>query len=123
MAEQMIRFYGFEPEEDIRIEYIGPRPGERTDEALWSGNETPSPTGYSRILKVERKGREVLDKVQDQVQDKVLDLQALTEALTPVCKFDREKPEQYRNSALLREILHAAIPTLIMPDQAGTYGN
>jgi FlaA1/EpsC-like NDP-sugar epimerase len=111
MAEQMIRFYGFEPEEDIRIEYIGPRPGERVDEALWSGNETPTPTGYSRILKVERKGREALD------------LQALTEALTPICKFDREKPEQYRNSALLRKILHGAIPTLIMPDQAGAYGN
>ncbi|MDR0386489.1 MAG: polysaccharide biosynthesis protein [Treponema sp.] len=111
MAEQMIRFYGFEPEEDIRIEYIGPRPGERMDEALWSGNETPSPTGYSRILKVERKNRETLD------------LQSLIEALAPICKFDREKPEQYRNSVLLREILHTAIPGLIIPAQEGAYGN
>ncbi|MDR0376962.1 MAG: polysaccharide biosynthesis protein [Spirochaetaceae bacterium] len=110
MAEQMIRFYGFEPEKDIRIEYIGPRPGERIDEALWSGDETPSLTEHSRILKVERKSRDALD------------VHALIEALTPVCKFDREKPEQYRNSALLREILHRVIPTLIMPGQAGMYG-
>ncbi|MDR2741434.1 MAG: polysaccharide biosynthesis protein [Treponema sp.] len=110
MAEQMIRFYGFEPEEDIRIEYIGPRPGERMDEALWSGNETPMPTEYNRILKVERKDQDALD------------LEVLTEALRPVCKFDREKPEQYRNSALLRELLHEAIPTLIMPTSAGNYG-
>jgi FlaA1/EpsC-like NDP-sugar epimerase len=110
MAEQMIRFYGFEPEEDIRIEYIGPRPGERMDEALWSGDETPSPTGHSRILKVERKGRDAPD------------LKALTQALRPVCKFDREKPEHYRNSVLLRELLHKAIPTLIMPAAGGNYG-
>jgi FlaA1/EpsC-like NDP-sugar epimerase len=110
MAEQMIRFYGFEPEEDIRIEYIGPRPGERMDEALWSGDETPVPTEHSRILKVERKGGDAID------------LKALTEALRPVCKFDREKPEQYRNSALLRELLHEAIPSLLMPISGGNYG-
>jgi FlaA1/EpsC-like NDP-sugar epimerase len=115
MAEQMIRFYGFEPEEDIRIEYIGPRPGERMDEALWGEDEMPVPTEHSRILKVERKDRETASPPP-------VDLADLTRALKPVCKFDREKPEQYRNSALLRKILHAAIPSLIMPDQAGSYG-
>ncbi|MDR2246317.1 MAG: polysaccharide biosynthesis protein [Treponema sp.] len=103
MAEQMIRFYGFEPEKDIRIEYIGPRPGERLDEVLWAGDETPVPTEHSRILTVERKGRDPLD------------LEALTRALRPICRFDREKPEEYRNSALLRKILHQALPSLIMP--------
>ncbi|MDR0760295.1 MAG: polysaccharide biosynthesis protein [Treponema sp.] len=107
MAEQMIRFYGFEPEKDIRIEYIGPRPGERIDEVLWARDETPAPTEHSRILNVERKGRDPLD------------LEALTQALRPICQFDREKPEQYRDSALLRKILHDALPSLIMPSSAG----
>ncbi|MDR2071447.1 MAG: polysaccharide biosynthesis protein [Treponema sp.] len=110
IAEQMIRFYGFDPEKDIRIEYIGPRPGERMDEFLWSGNETPAPTEHSRILKVEQKTRDALD------------LEALTEALRPICNFDGEKPEQYRDSALLRELLHQAIPSLIMPASGGNYG-
>jgi FlaA1/EpsC-like NDP-sugar epimerase len=108
MAEQMIRFYGFEPEEDIKIEYIGKRPGERIDEALWGKDETPVPTEHNRILKVERNEREA-------ASPPLADLDELTRALRPVCKFDREKPEQYRDSALLREILHAAIPSLIMP--------
>jgi FlaA1/EpsC-like NDP-sugar epimerase len=110
MAEQMIRFYGFEPEEDIKIEYIGPRPGERMDESLWAKDETPVPTEYSRILRIERKST-----VDTPVSKASPDLEALTKALKPICKFDKEKPEQYRNSALLREILHEAVPSLIIP--------
>ncbi|MDR1177187.1 MAG: polysaccharide biosynthesis protein, partial [Spirochaetaceae bacterium] len=52
LAEQMIRFYGFEPEQDIRIEYTGARKGEKLDEALWGGNERPEETGFSRIKKL-----------------------------------------------------------------------
>ena len=55
MAEQLIRFYGFEPEEDIKIEYIGLRPGERLGEKLWGDDELPRHTAFNRILKVERK--------------------------------------------------------------------
>jgi FlaA1/EpsC-like NDP-sugar epimerase len=106
MAEQMIRFYGFEPEKDIRIEFIGPRPGERLDETLWGADETPTPTEHSRILKVERKTQAEID------------MDALTKALRPICVFDPEKPNQYRDSALLRRILHTAIPSLIMPKTA-----
>jgi FlaA1/EpsC-like NDP-sugar epimerase len=118
MAEQMIRFYGFEPEEDIKIEYIGLRPGERIDEALWAKDETPLPTGYSRILKVERKGLETPEKPETgepSASNVPVNLEALIDALKPVCKFDKEKPEHYRNSVLLREILHEAVPSLIMP--------
>jgi FlaA1/EpsC-like NDP-sugar epimerase len=117
MAEQMIRFYGFEPEEDIKIEYIGKRPGERLDENLWSPDERPVSTEHSRILRMERK------------TPSPIDLEALTGALRPICTFDPKKPEQYRDSRLLRNILHEAIPTLIMPEPSrvlaaeGAYGN
>jgi len=36
LAEQLIRFQGYEPETEIKIEYIGLRPGERLDESLLS---------------------------------------------------------------------------------------
>jgi FlaA1/EpsC-like NDP-sugar epimerase len=101
MAEQMIRFYGFEPEEDIRIEYIGLRPGERLDEDLWGKDEAPAPTEFRRIHRVERKRPCAMESA------------ALREKLRPVALFDPERPEQYRNAALLRAILEEAVPSLM----------
>jgi FlaA1/EpsC-like NDP-sugar epimerase len=106
MAEQMIRFYGFEPESDIKIEYIGLRPGERLDEQLWSEDEEPRETEHKRILRVKRKNSFSLD------------IAALTERLKPVCRFDPQKPEMYRNSGLLREILKEAVPSLTLRESA-----
>jgi FlaA1/EpsC-like NDP-sugar epimerase len=100
MAEQMIRFYGFEPETDIKIEYVGLRPGERLDESLWGDDEEPSATAYSRILKVKRKNAASLD------------IQGLLEKLKPVCCFDPQNPEPYRDIDILRTILAEAIPSL-----------
>jgi hypothetical protein len=37
----------------------------------------------------------------------------LREKLRPVALFDPARPEQYRNAALLREILEEAIPSLM----------
>jgi FlaA1/EpsC-like NDP-sugar epimerase len=103
MAEQMIRFYGFEPERDIKIEYIGLRPGERLDERLWGSGEEPECTEHPRILKVKRKSPPPIDT------------EALTRLLLPVCRFDPRQPEKYRDSKVLRKILKEAIPTLIIP--------
>jgi FlaA1/EpsC-like NDP-sugar epimerase len=103
MAEQMIRFYGFEPEEDIKIQYVGLRPGERLDEKLWNDDEIPRETPYSRILKVDRK------------EPSETDLSALTEKLRPICKFDPARPGDYRNSDLLRRLLLEAVPSLHSP--------
>jgi FlaA1/EpsC-like NDP-sugar epimerase len=113
MAEQMIRFYGFEPEKDIKIEYIGLRPGERLDEDLWAQDESPVETPFPRIRRVERK------------KPLALNLEALMETLSPICRFDPEKPGMYRNSRLLREALAAAIPSLVSPQgipAEGVYG-
>ncbi|MDR2048036.1 MAG: polysaccharide biosynthesis protein [Treponema sp.] len=92
MAEQMIRFYGFEPERDIKIEYIGKRPGERIDEKLWSDAEEPETTGFERILKLRRKCPP-------------LDLEKLLETLKPIVRFDPQKAGAYRNGDLLKKIL------------------
>ncbi|MFP3088799.1 polysaccharide biosynthesis protein [Treponema sp. TIM-1] len=99
MAEQMIRFYGFEPERDIKIEYVGLRPGERLDERLWSADETPVATEFKRILKVERN------------RPSVVDVQGLLEKLKPLCHFDPKQPDQYRNTESLFELLGEAFPS------------
>ncbi|GHV25144.1 capsular polysaccharide biosynthesis protein [Spirochaetia bacterium] len=101
MAEQMIRFYGFEPEEDIKIEYIGLRPGERLDEDLWGRDESPVDTEFPRIRRVER------------TRPATVDPEDLLEKLSPLVRFDPARPGQYRDAALLREILEDAIPSLL----------
>ena len=44
LARQIIRLAGLQPEQDIAIEIIGPRPGEKLHEVLLHENETPVPT-------------------------------------------------------------------------------
>ena len=103
LAEQMIRFYGFEPDREIKIEYIGLRPGERLDERLWSEDEIPVETEYPRIRRVERK------------EAPLLKLQELLDQLRPICRFTPELANQYRDKVLLRRLLHDFIPTVIIP--------
>ena len=99
LAEQMIRFYGLEPEKDIGIEYVGLRSGERLDEKLLWNFEKASPTDFDRILNVEcGENREV-------------DINAIKEKLRPVCSLNPAQAEKYRNNELLRSILREHIPS------------
>ena len=49
LARRMIYLAGFKPDEDIRIEYTGLRPGEKLYEEVLSNSENTLPTGHSRI--------------------------------------------------------------------------
>jgi len=52
LAEQMIRLSGKIPGEDIAIEFIGSRPGEKLSEMLFHPNESLDSTGHDKILLV-----------------------------------------------------------------------
>jgi FlaA1/EpsC-like NDP-sugar epimerase len=108
LAEQMIRFYGFEPETDIKIEYSGTRAGERLDERLWSQDEEPQETEYSRILRVDRK------------TPYCVNLTSLMDELKPICRFDPQRAFMYRDSEILRAVLRSAIPTMCQVSDAVT---
>ncbi|MDR0496240.1 MAG: SDR family NAD(P)-dependent oxidoreductase, partial [Treponema sp.] len=99
LAEQMIRFYGLIPEEDIGIEYVGLRPGERLNEKLVWDSEIPQTTDFDRILKV-------MCNKQD-----IIDINTIKEKLRPVCRFDPAQAEKYRDNRLLRTILREFIPS------------
>ena len=49
LARRMIYLAGFKPDEDIKIEYSGLRPGEKLYEEVLSNNENTMPTDHSRI--------------------------------------------------------------------------
>ena len=63
LAERMIRLAGYTPNEDIKIKFIGLRPGEKLYEEVLSNEENTIPTGHDkiRVAKVrEYKREEVL---------------------------------------------------------------
>lgn len=52
LAHQMIRLAGYEPEKDIRVEMIGPRPGEKLREKLLADEEKVETTAFDKIARV-----------------------------------------------------------------------
>ena len=104
LAEQMIRFYGYEPEKEIPIVYIGLRPGEKLEERLWAEGDTPRPTEYPKLMLLDRQyalnGR----------------LDSMIESLRPICFFDPRAASAYRNRRMLRETLKRIIPNLRLPE-------
>ena len=54
LADTMIRLSGKEPGTDIAVEFVGPRPGEKLYEELWSESETVLPSSHEAIMLVTR---------------------------------------------------------------------
>ncbi len=112
LAEQMIRFYGFLPGEEIPITYIGTRPGEKLCETLVGGDETAVDTDYQRIRRVHRNGSAKVLRAR---------LSEALGALEPICFFDDAHPGWYRNRHQLREVLRSYIPTVAVPADEPEY--
>jgi FlaA1/EpsC-like NDP-sugar epimerase len=55
LAHNMIRLAGFEPERDIALEFVGPRPGEKIHEELFNDAEVARATADERIVRAVRK--------------------------------------------------------------------
>jgi FlaA1/EpsC-like NDP-sugar epimerase len=54
LAHNMIRLAGYEPEEDIAVEFTQPRPGEKLHEELFAASEELQPTAARRINRAVR---------------------------------------------------------------------
>jgi FlaA1/EpsC-like NDP-sugar epimerase len=54
LAHNMIRLAGYEPEQDIAVEFTQPRPGEKLHEVLFSAGEEVQPTAARRINRAVR---------------------------------------------------------------------
>src|SRR5204863_7224234 len=54
LARDMIELSGLSPDEDIAVEIVGRRPGEKLHEELFNSYERPQPTPADKILLAER---------------------------------------------------------------------
>ncbi|WP_028974913.1 polysaccharide biosynthesis protein [Spirochaeta cellobiosiphila] len=108
LARQMTTFYGFKPEQDIAINYIGLRPGEKLYERLYSSSEEVLPTQYHKLNKIIKKTPQIsMDEILEQ--------------LKPICFYDPQKTQLYRNRKALRATLNKYVPTLEIPDNEPEY--
>jgi FlaA1/EpsC-like NDP-sugar epimerase len=55
LAHNMIRLAGYEPEQDIAVEFTQPRPGEKLHEELFGSEEKVQPTAAKRINRAVRR--------------------------------------------------------------------
>ncbi len=100
LAEQIIKFSGFEPYKEMDIKFIGARRGERLTEPLWLTEENPTPTQYKKILKLKN------------IPPATFSTDELLQKLYPVCYFSKENSGIYRDRELLVKILREAVPSL-----------
>lgn len=68
MARDLIRFSGFIPDEDIKIDYVGLRPGEKLYEELITEGEGIVPTSHEKIM-VLRGGEQADDLLEKRVRE------------------------------------------------------
>jgi FlaA1/EpsC-like NDP-sugar epimerase len=100
MARQMIRFYGYS-EDKIGIKYIGLREGEKLEEQLWDkSTEELSPSGEDRVFRVTQKAGHYPPS------------QEILAKLEPICFFNKEESQTYRNRKQLRNRLTHYFPSV-----------
>jgi len=108
LAEQMIRFYGYEPDRDIKIVYVGIRPGERLEERLYSEEERLLATEYPRVNRLERiNGDFPIEKILPELE--------------PYCRLIPGREDCYRDRRGMRAVLHAFIPTVKVVEHEPKY--
>src|SRR5574344_1335911 len=103
LAEQIIRFSGFEPYKDIDIKFVGARKGERNVEPRWLPEEEPRKTSYEKLLQLKNMPYE-----SDYHR-------SLVDKLRPVCIGAENTPadaSKYRNRDYLVDLLCGEIPSL-----------
>lgn len=100
-AKQLIRYMGFEPEKDIKIEIIGSREGERLEEPLWSKTEHLEKTSYEKIMLL----KDAAPFIPEQ-------LDVILEKLHPFCFYTAGKEDLFRNKDTMKEIINSVLDTV-----------
>jgi FlaA1/EpsC-like NDP-sugar epimerase len=90
LAADMIRLYGLEVGTDIKIEFVGSRPGEKLYEEMFWGDEVAEQTEHPKVLRARNNG----------LADNYV------EVIDELCQAGRRNAGEPR----LRELLRAIVP-------------
>jgi FlaA1/EpsC-like NDP-sugar epimerase len=105
LARNMIRLSGKQPERDIRIEFIGAKPGEKLHEDLWNAEEKVAPSSHPKLLRATRKPIEA-----EWLDEGLTELEGMVErgeTLDVIAKLAAMFREPRRvESAVLEDTLH-----------------
>ena len=97
LAKNMIRFSGYEPEKEIKIKYIGLRPGEKLYEELLMNEEGMQTTENSRIFIGrqiafdEKVFREQIKELAKEAENECPDICYLVKKMVPEYQYEGEK--------------------------------
>lgn len=103
IAQRLIKLSGYEPEEDICIEVIGVRPGEKLAEELWNKGEVPLKTDHPKIHMAIGSHYNHWELMSKNIR--ILDEYARTQNITGIYdKLQEIIPEYIPDSNILRQI-------------------
>ncbi len=97
LAKKMIRLSGYKPDEDIKIEFSGLRPGEKLYEELFMGEESLQKTPHSKIFAAKpiditlEELDEKLNKLQEALNNASSDIKAVISEIVPTYKYQENK--------------------------------
>jgi FlaA1/EpsC-like NDP-sugar epimerase len=101
IIHQLIQFYGYTPETDIKIAITGLREGEKIEEKLYRPTEDLEATDFPKIQKLNR--APFLRR----------DLAVFLDEVRPICYFDPRRPELFRDKDSLKAVLGETVPSLM----------
>lgn len=106
LAKKMIQLAGLVPNQDIRIEYSGLRPGEKLYEELLNDNENTMPTHHSKIM-IGKVREYEFDEIQNQIYN-LIDSARRSEDMQ-VVKLMKELVKEYKSQNSIFENLDAKV--------------
>ena len=102
LARRMIHLAGFVPDEDIKIEYTGLRPGEKLYEEVLSNEENTKPSFHERIRIAQVReydydeAKDVVNRLETLSRDvNIPDMVRLMKRTVPEYKSDHSRFEIY----------------------------
>ncbi len=104
LARNLIRLSGFIPDEEIRIEFVGLRPGEKLSEELRSEDEGIQPSAVEKVLRVKGHSAPPLEGFDADVAElgrlaRLSDSRAVIEQLGRIVPSFRPDPNLLRRVA------------------------
>jgi FlaA1/EpsC-like NDP-sugar epimerase len=94
LAHMLIEMSGLRPNKDIKIQFVGVRPGEKLHEQLWYEGSHVTPTAFARVLAVEA---HPVPSIEGELRE--LEQQALARHDDLVLQLLRDMPIDFRVEA------------------------